>query len=417
MAADKHTATERFIALILLCYPVLFLTLKGGMNGMFFLLLLVSAFTLSSRKGFLSGMVEDRCCLAYTLAMASPILAVFISQASHGSFAVSAYDGPSRFLLAVPVFLVLRQIDIRSLSLLQYGFPLGALAALGYVFISPRNWQDDSLLLPSQFSNHIHFGDSALILGFLSLFSINWSRPDPVPVLTLKLGGFLAGLYVSGLSGARGGWLAIPVLLLVWFWSQTSIRPAFRIVAALAVILAIVPLGYVLIDSFHDRLGMISQDISDYRHGNPDTSIGIRLQLWLAAWQLFTQHPLFGIGPGNFAGMMSPLSDNGMLTARAAEFGHSEVHNEILAKSVEMGIFGLISILSVFLAPAFIFIRSFRTTSTPKRVAALTGICLVLGFFIFGLSVEIFNLKMTAAFYSLTIAVLLAAATHKTSIH
>jgi O-antigen ligase len=42
------------------------------------------------------------------------------------------------------------------------------------------------------------------------------------------------------------------------------------------------------------------------------------------------------------------------------------------------------------------------------------GMCLTLGFFVFGLSVETFNLKMTAAFYSLTVAVLLAA-TYKTS--
>jgi O-antigen ligase len=40
------------------------------------------------------------------------------------------------------------------------------------------------------------------------------------------------------------------------------------------------------------------------------------------------------------------------------------------------------------------------------------GICLVLGFFIFGLTVEIFNLKMTATFFAFTLAVLMAAATH-----
>ena len=39
------------------------------------------------------------------------------------------------------------------------------------------------------------------------------------------------------------------------------------------------------------------------------------------------------------------------------------------------------------------------------------GMCVTLGFFVFGLTVETFNLKMTAAFYSTTIAVLLAAAT------
>ena len=35
------------------------------------------------------------------------------------------------------------------------------------------------------------------MLGFLSLFSINWIRKDSSPILMLKLAGFLAGLYMS----------------------------------------------------------------------------------------------------------------------------------------------------------------------------------------------------------------------------
>ena len=104
-----------------------------------------------------------------------------------------------------------------------------------------------------------------------------------------------------------------------------------------------------------------------------------------------------------------------MLTPTAAVLGRGEVHNEILAKTVNLGIFGLLSILSVFAVPLIIFIRSARSSFAQARTAAYMGICLVTGFFIFGLSVEIFNLKMTAAFYSLTVAVLLAAATHKAS--
>jgi len=91
------------------------------------------------------------------------------------------------------------------------------------------------------------------------------------------------------------------------------------------------------------------------------------------------------------------------------------VHNGILAKSVGFGIFGLLSIVSVYTVPLFIFLRSTRTSFAQAKTAAFMGICLVTGFIIFGLTVEIFNLKMTAAFYSLTVAVLLAAATKKTS--
>jgi hypothetical protein len=41
----------------------------------------------------------------------------------------------------------------------------------------------------------------------------------------------------------------------------------------------------------------------------------------------------------------------------------------------------------------------------------MMGLCLTLGFLIFGLTAELFNIKMIASFYGLTVAALLAGAT------
>jgi O-antigen ligase len=413
MAAARDTVTNRIIMLILLGYPVLLLTVKSGMNALFFLLLATSLFCLFRPHPPAAARRRDGDVIAYSIAMASPVLAVFLSQAYHGAFAAPAFDGPARFLLSIPIFLALRQTEMRALTVLQYGLPLGALGALLAVAIIPRDWQNDSNLHAFQFSNHIHFGDLALMLGFLSLFSINWGQRDRPAILILKICGLLAGLYLSEQSGARGGWLAIPVFMLIWFMARDPGKPWRRLaVASLSIVLA-VSLSYFLIGAVQHRLDLIYQDLADYQHGNKDTSIGIRLQLWQAACHLFAEHPVFGVGPNGFAQMMTPLRDSGMLTAEAADLGHSEVHNEILAKSAGLGIFGLVSILSVYAVPMFIFMRAMRSSLPQARVAALMGICLVAGFFTFGLTVEIFDLKMTAAFYSLTLAVLLAAATHR----
>jgi O-antigen ligase len=74
----------------------------------------------------------------------------------------------------------------------------------------------------------------------------------------------------------------------------------------------------------------------------------------------------------------------------------------------------LLSILAIYFVPFFLFLRAAKSGTQQQIGAAMMGMCLTLGFFVFGLSVETFNLKMTAAFYSLTVAVLLAA-TYKTS--
>jgi O-antigen ligase len=263
--------------------------------------------------------------------------------------------------------------------------------------------------------NHIHYGDMALMLGFLSLFSINWATRDCAPVLILKICGLLAGLYLSVQSGARGGWAAAPVLMLIWWLSHNPKISRPKLATAILSILLVASLGYALVGMVQHRLDLIYQDLADFHHGNKDTSIGDRLQLWQAACYLFAEPPVFGVGPDGFAQMMTTLSNSGMLTTEAARFGRGEVHNEILAKAVGLGVFGLLSILSVYAVPLVIFMRSTRSPVAQTRTAAFMGICLVTGFFIFGLTVEIFNLKMTVAFYGLTVAVLLAAASHKTS--
>jgi hypothetical protein len=59
--------------------------------------------------------------------------------------------------------------------------------------------------------NHIHYDDMALMLGFLSQFSINWATQDRAPVSILRICGLPAGLYLFVQSGARGGCVSFPV--------------------------------------------------------------------------------------------------------------------------------------------------------------------------------------------------------------
>jgi O-antigen ligase len=413
MTVKNSLATNRIIMLILLCYPVLLLTVQGGMNALFFLLLILSVFCLYRAPKSLHKDQWDAYTLAFALAMASPIFAVFLSQSYHGEFTARSYDGPSRFLLAVPIYLTLRQIKISTLTMLQYGLPLGAISALLVVFIVA----DHQPFFPragNTFVNPIHFGDLALIMGFLSLFSINWAGRDPLYIVILKSLGLLAGLFVSVQSESRGGWIAIPVVLFTWLIIQNKERGLLRLLMTMVPPLLFGITSYFLINIIHQRVDEVYSDIVAAWHGNLDTSIGIRLQLWETALYLFRENPIFGVGPNGYAPLMSTLTQSGLITEIAADNGRGEVHNFIFANMARLGIFGLLSALAIFFVPFVIFIKTTKSDLATQRKASMMGICLVLGVFIFGLSVETFNLKMVAAFYSLTLAVLLAIATNKT---
>lgn len=403
---NKYSRQDLFVAAVMFCYPILLLTVKGGMNASFFVLLAISLLVLV-RDRHSAPPRFDAAARIFAVAMASNVAAIFLSQLAHGDFDPHPYDGASRFLLAVPVYLMMRKANLRITTVLQYAMPLGAISALCLAFLMYKGGR-----VSTHFLDAIHFGDLALMLGFLSLFSINWIGPDRPVTLILKLSGLAAGTLVSALSGSRGGWLAIPVLLIALLFFQKKERMLNRL-ALTSVAMAVAAIaGYFLVDSIHQRTGDLINDLAAWSHGQTDTSLGIRLQLWKAALYLFWQHPLFGVGPDGFAQMMAPLSQSGFISETAAELGRGEVHNDILASMARLGIFGLLSILAIYLVPLAFFLKTVRSTDSLKRGAAQMGVCLVLGFVVFGLTVETINMKMVAAFYSLTVAVLLAAATN-----
>jgi len=381
------------------------------MGVLFFVLLLISIGSLYSMRDSNSPPQWDKYSVAFALAMASPVLAVLFSQFYHGSFSARPYDGASRFLFAIPMFFALRQRNIRIVAAMQLGIPLGVFVGFVALKLHPFDW--GGRYTTSEFFNLIHFSDTALILGFLSLFSINSLRKDHALLCLFKIFAFLLGIYMSIQSGERGGWLAIPPLLLIWVFYQSKEKIWLKLTITTVLILCAAWLSYFMLDVVHSRVNSIFDDLNNFFHGNKDTSLGIRLQHWQAALYLFAGHPFFGVGPDQFEKIIPELEAMGMLTPLAAKIGHSELHNEILAKCTETGLFGFASILSVFIVPLFIFKQTIRSPHDAVRIASVMGVCLVSGFFIFGLTVEIFNLKMTASFFALTLALLMASATNK----
>jgi O-antigen ligase len=422
MTISKDSTINFLIALVLLAYPSLLLTVKGGMNGLYFLLALATLFFLYRLPRPWGKNLWDGYSIAFALAMASPILAIFLSQAYHGHFTAPPYDGPSRFLFAVPIYLALRQMDLSRLSYIQLGFLLGALVGLASLIIHPYDWPvvvNSSIehfayhrYTTGQFFNSVHFSDITLVIGFLSLASINMIKRDSLALASLKVLGCCAGLYLSIQAGERVTWFAAPVLAVVWLMSFNQ-RNYFKKISALLIIVIIIAwASYTFLEPVKSRISSIAIELMNFNSGFRDTSIGIRLQLWSAAWHLYLGNPIFGLGLNGFANAMTATSQSGLITPLAAKFGRGEVHNEILAMSVEQGIFGLISIVSIYLVPLVIFWRVARS-EVQKRSFAIMGIGLLVAFFIFGLVNDIFNLKMTDAFFSLTLAVLMAMATNK----
>jgi O-antigen ligase len=405
-----YSLVEHLVAAVLIVFPALYFAVRGGMNAALFLISIISLVSIctfqktkTNRQGF-----EDSG-LIFAVAMASGVGVTLISQIYHQDLNGRYFDSAARFLLAIPVFLFLRDQKMRTLSTIQYAFPIGAIAAFMVVMIPNPTLRHHA---STPYLNHIHLGDVSLLLGFLSVICIDWIQKDKPFVRALKLLGFAAGCSMSILSSARGGWIAIPIFAAVYLYFKFK-AGLIKLLGLSVVIFSIIGLiGFFFVEPIRERLWMVYSDLSEFDHGNVDTSIGIRLQLWKAAFHLIIENPILGVGAEGFARAMGAMSSSGFITQAAADYGKGEVHNEVLAQTVRFGLFGFISILSIYFVPFYLFIRASRSENQQQVGAAMMGICVTLGFFVFGLTVETFDLKMTAAFYSLTVAALLAIATH-----
>jgi O-antigen ligase len=280
---------------------------------------------------------------------------------------------------------------------LWWGAAFGALAACGIVLVRWLALGVDRVHVPG--INAIPFGNLSLMLGVLSLV---WAlRLSQMPLLFGVAA--LAGLVVSLLSGTRGGWVTLPVVALVLLlcqgeeirrlWSARSLRTRLLAVA-----------GVVLVAAFAvwqalPRAVALVEDLRGYLHqGVTRTSVGLRLDMWHAAWTLFLQKPLLGWGEGAMMPELRRLIAAGELNEQARYFGF-QLHSDVLDTLARRGLLGLITLLLMYAVPLAGFVRRLKCGDVEVRMFALAGTLVVLMFAGFGLTQSQFRDERSFAAY------------------
>lgn len=169
------------------------------------------------------------------------------------------------------------------------------------------------------------------------------------------------GLILAGsiLTYSRGGALALGCMLLLILVSR-RVRPRQIALVALALIAVLV----VTPPEFIQRLGTISEVLPGGEEViDPDSSFQERKLYALTAWAMFLDHPLLGVGPGNYTVHFDHYADLVGFSARDYE-QPGEVHyphNLYLEIASESGIVGLAVFCAAAVA-AFVGLRRARAT-------------------------------------------------------
>ncbi|MDQ7969988.1 MAG: O-antigen ligase family protein [Oxalicibacterium faecigallinarum] len=249
------------------------------------------------------------------------------------------------------------------------------------------------------FTNAIQWGNIALLMATMLgiQLCIFWQRQSwlhrAIVIICILL-----GLEASVLSAARGGWLAllvvIPVMALFIFRYRRDIFLKFSallVVAGFAVAIT-------NFDMLAKRWQKAEAEIGHYFGGQQvDTSLGIRLEQYRSAIEMIKEKPLLGWGSEGYLHEMRKRVDEGRYDRSIHEYNF--VHHEFLDLWVKNGVIGVAIQMFAYVYVFYIFWPSRRRMHPfegnvdlwrTQLSLRLCGVTLVLMYFLFNQSVQFF---------------------------
>ncbi len=219
---------------------------------------------------------------------------------------------------------------------------------------------------PSLTMNALLYGKVSVVTMLITAWGLG--DEDDRPKRVLMGVSLLAGLAALLLTGYRGGWLALPVVVLaLWLNPKAKIkvsaartrRTVFAMIMAVTAV-AIVSANF----SALERVQKLSLELQAYESGVVNnSSVGSRLAMWKSASRMYREHPLFGVGAHEYHAQLKQMQAQGDYPADAKLYRHA--HNTVLNVAAEYGTIGLLVLLIAGMAAVRLYLAS------PKRYRQL----------------------------------------------
>ena len=321
-------------------------------------------------------------------------------------------------LLVIPVYFFFRYFSINH-ACFWYGLFVGAvLSACGALY-------DSYVYYPIRAHGITHpiiFGDLALLMGAMSVAGMGWFKLKGRLFVIIPIVAAVMGLLASFLSQSRGGWISIPVIVLILLWFFSAQVPRWKLgVGLVMLVISLVVIYQLPQTGVERRVAITFNELSEYfstdtSHMSHETAIGSRFEMWQASLQIFRDNPLIGVGWGHYQENAQILVEKGLRHKTVGDWVHP--HNQFLSSMVAGGVIGLIATLALFAIPALIFIRVIRShdRSNDAHRFALAGLIMIVGFAVFNLSESFLERSRTVGFFVFYLAVCMAGIHEKENI-
>jgi O-antigen ligase len=214
-----------------------------------------------------------------------------------------------------------------------------------------------------------------------------------------KLAGISGALAIvaCALTSSRGAFAALMVLPWIIAYATGTALTLRRVLVVLAVVSVTVALALGVSARLRDRVNDVSTDLDAYAHGNANTSLGMRLQMWDNSLRVFAGSPLLGVGSAGYMESQQRGVAEGRLDPAILEYNGA--HNQFIDALAKGGILHGLSTLALFLAPWLWFLRRCRR-SDGVPLHAVAGFAVASAFPLFALTQHVLNHGSGAMFFA-----------------
>lgn len=250
-----------------------------------------------------------------------------------------------------------------SISLYYFGYAIYRSYTLInglWIFNPIPEYGWNNYFLSTEFSYLIHPSYLALyLLVALLIIGVELSRwrkrGAGVKIAVTLVGLLLVSALI--LLQSRAGILGFGLLALVWLLYLVFAKRKY--VVGVGVLVALFGLTYFVFTKF-DRLVNTAKSLETtaeegIKSQNKEEGTTVRFWIWKSALSVVSEHPIWGVGTGDVRDeMQEQYESRGM--ASAAQYRHN-AHNQYLETWLGVGVFGLLALLAMFIAPLWVGIK------------------------------------------------------------
>jgi len=407
IAADHSLA--RATGLIVFVTLALALIVPGVLAAGYFLLALIALVWLTANGAWRNGALSrlERW-LVWSVLVFIAVWA--LSWVAHGltDEATRAAGRIGRLLPMIPVFLLLRRVRGME-DWMWRGLIAGGLVAGTYALWFVLSGQSGIHLIGDNgfrvegTTNPIYFGGISLAFALMLVPKVIDDRETSL-LRSLALCAIVLAFVANALSGSRGAWLAVPVLIVIYFFTL-GVRqsPVWRFGTPLVLLgLSLLALTAPMLP-MHERLSETWIEIKLIGEGLGSAgTIGLRLKMWSVAWAQFLDNPWLGAGPGAYQDALHQAVNANDWNPLMLRYRHP--HNEYLSALTNAGIPGLITFLAMFAVAIMRFTRHLWSTGRDLRFIAWCGLAATVTLAVMAGSESIFERNTGVIWFALLVA-------------